>query len=261
VARERRLVFGEVADTYQQARPTYPDGLFDAITELAGLQRGDPILETGAGTGKATEGFLARGFDVTAIEPSAEMAGVLRSRFPDLTVNECGFEDWPLEPHAYAAVVAGQSWHWVDTSIGAPKAADALRPGGWIALFWNRGDLDGCEWHDELQAIYAEHAGALTHKNVRQTQLNVHESNLEKLLGADRFGEIVVRQVPWVERYTSAEYVVLLGTYSDHRMLPDEQRAALHGAIAAAIDVHGGVIEHPYVTDLVAASVARPVRR
>src|SRR5258705_2206243 len=130
MAREQRLVFGEVAAVYQRARPTYPAGLYDAITELSGATAGDRILEIGAGTGKATEGFVARGFDVTAIEPSPGMAAVLRSRFADMAIHECGFEDWPLEPNAFAVVVAGQSWHWVDVEIGAPKAADALRSGG-----------------------------------------------------------------------------------------------------------------------------------
>ena len=255
MAREQRLVFGEVADAYQQARPSYPPGLYDAIAELSGATTGDRVLEVGAGTGKATEGFVGRGFDVTAIEPSAEMAAVLRSRFPDVAIHECGFEEWPLEPNTFAVVAAGQSWHWVDVEIGPPKAADALRPGGWIALFWNRADLDGCGWHDDLQPIYAAHSAPLTHKNIRQTQLNVHESNLVKLLGTERFGDIVVREVPWTTRYTTDEYVTVLGTYSDHRMLPDEHRARLHDAIAASLDAQGGEIEHPYITDLVAAPV------
>lgn len=255
MTREQRLVFGEVADVYQKARPTYPPGLYDAIAELSGAGAGDRVLEVGAGTGKATEGFVARGFAVTAIEPSPEMAAVLRGRFPDLAIHECGLEEWPLEQDAFAVVGAGQSWHWVDVSIGAPKAADALRPGGWIALFWNRHDLDECEWHNELQPIYAAHKPAMTHKNIRHTQLNVHESNLVKLLDTERFGEIVVREIPWMERYTSDAYVRLLGTYSDHRMLPDDLRARLHGDIAAAIDARGGEIEHPYITDLVAAPV------
>ena len=33
--------------------------------------------------------------------------------------------------------MAGQAWHWVDPDVGAAKAADVLRPGGRVALFWN----------------------------------------------------------------------------------------------------------------------------
>ena len=75
---EQRLVFGEVAEQYDRARPSYPDELFDAIIEHGGLHAGDAALEIGAGTGKATRGFVARGLAVHALEPSPGMARVLR---------------------------------------------------------------------------------------------------------------------------------------------------------------------------------------
>src|SRR5204862_6340857 len=102
VAREQGLVFGEVAEMYQQARPTYPAGLYDAIAELAGTSPGDRVLEVGAGTGKATEGFVDRGYAVTAVEPSAEMAGVLAARLPTVDVRVAGLEDVDVETGAYA---------------------------------------------------------------------------------------------------------------------------------------------------------------
>jgi hypothetical protein len=37
MAREQRLVFGEVADAYQRARPNYPPELFDAILGITGV--------------------------------------------------------------------------------------------------------------------------------------------------------------------------------------------------------------------------------
>jgi hypothetical protein len=152
-------------------------------------------------------------------------------------------------------VYAAQAWHWVDPVTGGHKAADALRPGGWLALFWNRADLDGCEWHDDLQPIYERIAEPLTHKNIRHLQDNTAKHNTGKLISTERFGDAAVRHIPWAQTYTTAEYVTLLGTYSNHRMLPDAQRRELHDAIAASIDAQGGVIEHPYITDLVASPV------
>jgi cyclopropane fatty-acyl-phospholipid synthase-like methyltransferase len=39
---------------YQEARPEYPQQLFDTLVEVAGLQPGDRLLEVGCATGKAT---------------------------------------------------------------------------------------------------------------------------------------------------------------------------------------------------------------
>ena len=52
--RPRRLVFGEVAELYDSVRPSYPDALVDDVLAFAGAGPGDPALEVGAGTGKAT---------------------------------------------------------------------------------------------------------------------------------------------------------------------------------------------------------------
>ena len=254
MAREQRLVFGEVADAYQRARPTYPPELFDAIVEITGVVPGDAVFEIGAGTGKATEGFVARGLRVTAAEPSPGMAEVLRSRFPDVVVHESGFEDCAARPARYSVVAAAQSWHWVDPVIGPVKAADVLRPGGWITLFWNRPNLGGSVWHDEIQPIYERVTPHMTHAKNTTTAYNT-ERAVVQLGRSRRFGPCVTQEFPWVGHYTTSEYIELLGTYSDHRILPDEQRAELHGSIAEWLDARGGVIDHPFVAELVAAQV------
>ncbi len=40
--------------------------------------------------------------------------------------------------------------------------------------------------------------------------------------------------------------VGLLGTHSDHLILPAEQRVRLHGAVGDAIDRHGGRVDVAY---------------
>lgn len=252
--RVQRLVFGEVADAYQRARPTYPPELFDAIVEIAALAPGDRVLEVGAGTGKATEGFVARGLRVIAVEPSLGMAAVLRARFPDVVIHTSGFEECVVEPASFALVTAAQAWHWVDPVVGPTRAAEALRPGGWIAMMWNRPDLGGSVWHDEIQPIYARFTPEMT--DDRNTTMAFQLERVAVQLGrSGRFGPCVTREFPWVARYTTSEYVDLMGTYSDHRILPDDTRAGLHGAIAAWLDARGGVLDHPFLAEVVAAQV------
>ena len=47
-------------------------------------------------------------------------------------------EDWDPAGRQFDAVVAGQAWHWVDPVAGARRAAQALRPGGRLAVFWKQ---------------------------------------------------------------------------------------------------------------------------
>src|ERR1700742_1269450 len=95
--RERRLVFGEVAELYDRHRPTYPAELVDDLVALAGLDGSRPVLEVGAGTGKATVLFASRGIPVIAVEPSAEMAAVAARNAGaagTVEIEQSDFEAW-----------------------------------------------------------------------------------------------------------------------------------------------------------------------
>ena len=238
--REQRLVFGEVADQYDRARPSYPDALFDTIIEHAALGPGATALEIGAGTGKATRGFIARGLRVHALEPSPEMARVLRDSGAE--VEESTFEAWTAPPNAFRLLFAAQAWHWVHGADRYEKAAAALTPGGTFALFWNKAR----EWEgalgDDNNAAYDAHAPALT-SSVGKWEL---DRTLDEMAATDAFTAVTKRVITWTQRYTADEWVTLLGTHSDHRILPDDQRARLHDAVRRVIDAHGGTVDTTY---------------
>ena len=54
-----------------------------------------------------------------------------------MIVEVSGFEAWPRDEPDFDLLCAGQAWHWIDPTVGVPKAARLLRPGGRLALFWN----------------------------------------------------------------------------------------------------------------------------
>jgi SAM-dependent methyltransferase len=239
--REQGLVFGEVAEQYDRARPSYPDALFDAVIAYGELQPGDAAFEIGAGTGKATMGFVGRGLAVRALEPSAEMAKVLRGK--GVEVEENSFETWRGTDGAYRLAYAAQAWHWIQSPDRYERVAAALAPGGVIALFWNQGR----EWTGALgeanNAVYDELAphlqgGARTVKPLDHT--------LDELAAVSDFRDVTKRVITWEQAYTSAEWVTLLETHSDHRILPEEQRARVHDAVGRVIDDHGGRVNMTY---------------
>jgi len=240
--RARAGSFGEDAALYDATRPRYPDAMFDDLVN--GTER---VVDAGCGTGIATEAFAARGCDVLGVEPDPRMAEVARAK--GLAVEVATFEEWDARGRAFDLVASAQAWHWVDPVAGPLKAAAVLRPGGRFAAFWNLGAHDP-ETHAVLDVAYERHAPALLKDSVALGNLG-RPGDVEALRESGAFEEIEERRYPWTRTYTTAEWVEVLPTHSDHRLLPEPVRAALLGDVAVAIDSLGGSIEMAYETFVV----------
>jgi SAM-dependent methyltransferase len=252
--REQRLVFGEVADAYDRRRPTYPQPLVDAVLDYSGLA-GDtttPVVEVGAGTGKASILFAARGVRLTCVEPSPAMATIARSNlaeFDNVAVVQTSFEDWKPEPHSYGLVFAAQSWHWMTPEIRTAKAHQVLRPSGSIALFWNVIANRGGEGLDrDLSAAYGDLMPNGMWRSVPTDRVQANNWVIEELEGSGLFGPVTVVREPWHATYDSDEWLELLSTQSDHRMLDEGARDALFDRIREAVDANGGNVEVEYLS-------------
>lgn len=130
-------VFDQVAAEYDRHRPTYPEQLIGLACEIAGLERGDRVLEIGCGTGQLTRSLLARGLRVTAIEPGAQLAGLAQQRLQgtgELELVNARLEEARLPHEHFRAVFSASAIHWVDPDVGWQRAADALVPDGTLAL-------------------------------------------------------------------------------------------------------------------------------
>lgn len=136
-----RDAFGGDPAGYERARPAYPEAIFDILVTRCGLRPGIAAFEVGAGPGVVTERMVAAGARaITVIEPDHRSAAYLRARFGDrldFTVQESIFEDSVLPSAAFDLGVAATAFHWVDQKAGIAKVADALKPGGWWACWWN----------------------------------------------------------------------------------------------------------------------------
>src|SRR6185437_2365740 len=128
----RALSFGAMAQAYERFRPGYPPELFDLVMTYAGRPFAT-ALEIGAGTGKATRLFAARGVAVTATEPDPAMLAELVKHVPaNVTAVRARFED--LRPGAvYGLVYAAAALHWTSPQGRWPRVAALLEPGGVFA--------------------------------------------------------------------------------------------------------------------------------
>jgi SAM-dependent methyltransferase len=257
---QRRLSFGSVAELYDSSRPSYPAELVDDTIAFAPVATDGPpkIVEVGAGTGKATVLFAARGASVLAIEPDPEMAEIARRNtepFPAVSVLGTEFESWQPSERRFQLLISAQAWHWTTPEIRMAKAHEALVDGGAMALFWNRPKWDQSEMTAALRAAYEA-----TVPELEESSGPMYPGYAQPLGDSGSFGEDLdpahgfepepMRSYDWVRVYTADEYVRLLRTHSDHILLPDARREALLDAVRAAIDGAGGTLELPHRTHL-----------
>jgi SAM-dependent methyltransferase len=244
--REQRLVFGEDPDLYDLARPSYPAALLDDLVTMVGPSA--RALDVGCGTGKATVLLAARGLNGVGVEADPAMAAVAKRNLagqPGWRIDVGDFEKWRgADGDApFDLVCSAQAWHWLDPAVRFQKAHELLRHGGWLALWWNR-PADDADIAEEINAIYADIAPEIA------AQAGIGSKGApppdEDPMGAS-FGEPVRKSYPWAQGYTPDEWVALLRTQSDHRLLPPDQLDELTGRVRRLLQAHGGVYHHRYI--------------
>jgi SAM-dependent methyltransferase len=247
--RRRAGSFGEEADLYDRARPSYPAEMIDALMET-GPRR---VLDVGCGTGLAGRLFAARGCEVLGVEPDERMAVVARSHA--LAVELVTFETWDSAGRTYDLLICGQAWHWVDPVSGSAKAAQVVRQGATIALFWNQGRADG-DMQATLNDIYRRVA-----PDVEKYSILLHATGADRVDGTARILETAgtfapprITTYPWSTSYATDEWLDHLLTHSDHRTMDPETRRRLMDEVRAAIDASGGRITINYACAAVTAT-------
>ncbi len=113
------------------------------------------MVDLAAGTGKLTSPLLATGAEVVAVEPVAEMRAALPvgARALDGTA-----EELPLNTGSADAVAVAQAFHWFDGDAALAEIHRVLRPGGALALVWNRRRMDE-PLNQAIEALVTPHRG------------------------------------------------------------------------------------------------------
>ncbi|MDT8913274.1 class I SAM-dependent methyltransferase [Amycolatopsis sp. PS_44_ISF1] len=258
--RDRRTAesFGVDPARYDRARPRYPDEL---VRRIAGGGTGGTafaVLDVGCGTGIGSRQFQAAGCAVLGVDPDARMAEFARGTGVEVEV--ATFEDWDPAGRVFDAVVAGQSWHWVEPVAGAAKAARLLRPGGRLAAF---GHVFAAP--PEVAAALAEVYRRLVPDSPMnaassRTPLELYQEMFaraaEGFRDAGGFAEPEQWRFDWEAPCTRDEWLDHLPTTGGLTRLPPDQVAEVLHHVGAAIDALGGSFTRHYTT-LAATAVRR----
>lgn len=234
--------FGQAADIYEQARPSYPQESLDFLLDGVGDAGADTstikVVDLGAGTGKFTRLIAARGVDVSAVEPSDGMRERLSAVLPDVAALKGTAEQIPLDDDTVDAVLAAQAWHWVDVPRASVEVARVLKPGGRLGLIWNQRD-ERVDWVARL--------GEITKSGTARTM----ESH-NPLFG-EPFGQIEYHVTTWNNPITPQGLVDLVASRSYVIVADESTRERILGGVrdlaANHSDLKGRESFHmPYVT-------------
>lgn len=246
--------FGSDPGRYDRARPSYPGALVERIVAAS---PGPDVLDVGCGTGIAARQFQAAGCRVLGVDPDPRMAGLARQRGVEVEV--AAFEAWDPAGRVFDAVIAGQAWHWIDPVAGAAKAAQVVRPGGPLAVFWNAfqpppglGQAFAEVYREVLPSSPNVWAGTIL-----DVYLTLCGTAADGIRQAGSFGEPEQWRFGWDRAYTRGGWLDQVPTLGGCTQLPPATLEDLLAGIGAAIDAAGGSFTMHYTT--VAVTAARTV--
>lgn len=251
-----RTSFDGDAVAYDGGRPPHPAWVFERLAAQCALGEGTRVLEVGPGTGQVTVPITALGAQVTAVELGANLAERLQANTAGLAVEVVvgDFETIPLpRPGQFDLAVSANAFHWLDPVPALGRFADALRPGGWLALWWNvfRDPDRPDPFSEAIQPVYRELIATGGRSAGAMPYALRHDTVRADIGAAERFGPVSVEDRRSELSFTPQQVRAMFATYSEWRAQPETRRAeALDRIESIARDQFGGVVSRPRRTVL-----------
>lgn len=227
--KEESMKFDEAAEIYDKYRPSYPKEMIDDLIEITGLKPSDSIIEVGAGSGKATELLVERGYGVTCIELGQNLANIGIEKFSDLgnvSYIVGRFEDLEDLPKDNKLIFSAQAFHWIPKPIGYIKASQLISEDGYCALFWNRYYDNGSLENNEFNKICREYGLMPLVDAIELKKMNAIE--LEAIRRSDSFYNINLIEYPWSEQQTYEAFINFLRTTNKYIGMSVDEKDRLH---------------------------------
>ena len=115
--------FDDIAAVYDASLPPHvvEHYLRKRAAFVLGLGSYRTVLDVGCGTGALARRLTGLGYDVTGVDPSEGMLGVMRSRAPEVRAVHGSGTELPFDPDSFDVVVSVAAFH----HIAEPDAVSA----------------------------------------------------------------------------------------------------------------------------------------
>lgn len=243
-ARQAAESFGTDPDRYDRTRPRYPQALIDLIIAST---PGPNVLDVGIGTGISAHPLQAAGHRVLGVEVDPRMAQFARRHGFDVEVAK--FEDWDPAGRTFDAVIAGMTWHWVQPTAGAAKAARLLRRDGLLALFWNvhQPPPELAQAFSEVyRRVLPDTPFAAAPRDPVDAYRRILDTVIPGIHATDAFTAPERLRFDWERSYTTDQWLDQIPTFGGHSTIAPEKLDQLLSGIGAAIENVGGSFKMRY---------------
>jgi SAM-dependent methyltransferase len=168
--------FSDRVDAYVKYRPGYPEELVATLLEQTGLDHNAVVADIGSGTGIFTRLLVDAGLEVYAVEPNNEMreaAEALLADQPKFNSVGAAAEGTGLADDSVDLITAAQAFHWFNNEITKQEFRRILKPGGRLALIWNRRNTSQPfqQAYDGILREFAPEYGVVNHMNLSNDDL------------------------------------------------------------------------------------------
>lgn len=250
--------FDSVAELYAEVRPGYLPALFDDLIAMGALGPSKAVLEVGCGAGQATVDLARRSARLVAIDPGERLISNARravsAENASFTVST--FEDFGVTPASFDLIASAQAWHWVDPEIGFAKAAAALRPGGYLAIFGHVPMMVSEALQPAFRAAFDTWWPGTWGRPPPQSWY-LPEGPVPAMIAASGlFQAAEHRGYTWTWTFDPDLFGRYMRTDSSYHALPETPRFALFDALSAAIADQGATYDAAWETHLYLAKKA-----
>nr|WP_042360145.1 class I SAM-dependent methyltransferase [Geomicrobium sp. JCM 19055] len=169
--------FSKRVEDYVKYRPTYPREAIDYLYEHQIVSDHSTVADIGAGTGIFSKLLVERGTHVIAVEPDPVMRNAsMKAIGDDQAFNTTAgtAETTGLEDHSVDAITCAQSFHWFDRVAVKEEFSRILKPGGKVALIWNKRQITGTSFMEGLEEVWHRYGidySKVNHKNIADEDL------------------------------------------------------------------------------------------